>query len=37
VWLAAGLVAGVLAQILLGGLVVLFDLSPRLVMGHFLL
>ena len=37
VWLAAGLVVGVLAQILLGGLVVLFDLSPRLVMGHFLL
>ena len=37
VWLAAGLVAGVLAQIVLGGLVVLFDLSPRLVMGHFLL
>ena len=37
VWLAAGLVAGVLAQIVLGGLVVMFDLSPRLVMGHFLL
>ena len=37
VWLAAGLVAGVLAQIVLGGLVVLFHLSPRLVMGHFLL
>ncbi|MDP9419947.1 MAG: COX15/CtaA family protein, partial [Actinomycetota bacterium] len=37
VWLAAGLVAGVLAQIVLGGLVVLFELSPRLVMGHFLL
>ena len=36
VWLAAGLVAGVLAQIVLGGLVVLFELSPRLVMGHFL-
>ena len=36
VWLAAGLVAGVLGQILLGGLVVLFELSPRLVMGHFL-
>ncbi len=35
--LAAGLVAGVVAQIVLGGLVVLFDLSPRLVMGHFLL
>jgi cytochrome c oxidase assembly protein subunit 15 len=36
-WLAVGLVAGVLAQIVLGGLVVLFELSPRLVMGHFLL
>ena len=37
VWLAVGLVVGVLAQIVLGGLVVLFELSPRLVMGHFLL
>ncbi|HWH33805.1 MAG TPA: COX15/CtaA family protein [Acidimicrobiales bacterium] len=37
VWLAGGLVAGVLAQIVLGGLVVLFELSPRLVIGHFLL
>ena len=36
-WLSWGLVAGVLAQIVLGGLVVLFDLSPRLVMGHFIL
>ena len=36
-WLSWGLVAGVLAQIVLGGLVVLFDLSPRLVMGHFVL
>jgi cytochrome c oxidase assembly protein subunit 15 len=35
--LSWGLVAGVLAQIVLGGLVVLFDLSPRLVMGHFIL
>lgn len=35
--LSWGLVAGVLAQIVLGGLVVLFDLSPRLVMGHFVL
>ncbi|MBW8825379.1 MAG: heme A synthase [Acidobacteria bacterium] len=35
--LAWGLVVGVVAQILLGGLVVLFDLSPRLVMGHFAL
>jgi heme a synthase len=35
--LSWGLVAGVLAQIILGGLVVLLDLSPRLVMGHFIL
>jgi cytochrome c oxidase assembly protein subunit 15 len=34
-WLAVGLVFGVLAQIVLGGLVVLFDLYPPLVMGHF--
>ena len=32
-----GLVAGVLGQIVLGGLVVLFDLSPWLVLGHFIL
>lgn len=31
------LVAGVLGQILLGGLTVLFHLSPPFVMGHFLL
>jgi cytochrome c oxidase assembly protein subunit 15 len=35
--LSLGLVAGVLAQIVLGGIVVLFHLSPRLVMAHFLL
>ena len=35
--LSWGLVAGVVAQIVLGGMVVLFDLSPRLVMGHFIL
>ncbi|HEY2330572.1 MAG TPA: COX15/CtaA family protein [Acidimicrobiales bacterium] len=35
--LSLGLVAGVLAQIVLGGLVVLLDLSPKLVMAHFLL
>jgi heme a synthase len=35
--LSVGLVAGVIAQIILGGLVVLFDLYPPLVMGHFLL
>ena len=36
-WLSWGLVGGVVAQIVLGGMVVLFDLSPRLVMGHFVL
>lgn len=36
-WLAAGLVAGVLGQIVLGGLTVLFELRPPFVMGHFLL
>lgn len=36
-WLSAGLVAGVLAQIVLGGLTVLFHLTPTLVMAHFLL
>jgi cytochrome c oxidase assembly protein subunit 15 len=35
--LSLGLVGGVVAQIVLGGLVVLFDLSPKLVMLHFLL
>ena len=35
VWLSLGLVGGVLAQIVLGGLVVLFHLYPPLVMGHF--
>jgi cytochrome c oxidase assembly protein subunit 15 len=33
--LSVGLVAGVVGQIVLGGLVVLFHLSPPLVMGHF--
>jgi cytochrome c oxidase assembly protein subunit 15 len=32
-----GLVAGVLGQIVLGGMTVLFDLAPALVMSHFLL
>ena len=32
-----GLVAGVVGQIVLGGLTVLFDLAPPLVMAHFLL
>ncbi len=36
VWLSLGLVAGVIGQIVLGGLVVLFDLYPPLVMGHFI-
>jgi cytochrome c oxidase assembly protein subunit 15 len=37
VWLSLGLVAGVLAQIVLGGLTVIFELKPPFVMGHFLL
>ena len=37
VWLSLGLVGGVIGQIVLGGLTVLFDLAPPLVMGHFLL
>lgn len=36
-WLAGGLVAGFVAQIILGGLVVLFKLNPYLVGFHFLL
>lgn len=36
-WLSLGLVAGVIGQIVLGGLVVLFHLAPPLVMGHFVL
>lgn len=36
-WLSGGLVAGILAQIVLGGLVVLFKLNPYLVACHFLL
>lgn len=36
-WWSLGLVAGVLGQIVLGGLVVLFHLTPWLVIGHFLL
>lgn len=37
VWLSWGLVAGVVGQIVLGGLTVLFELKPPFVMGHFLL
>ena len=35
-WLALGLVGGVAAQVVLGGLVVWYHLSPWLVMAHFL-
>ncbi|MFP5318805.1 MAG: COX15/CtaA family protein [Acidimicrobiia bacterium] len=35
-WLSIGLVAGVIAQILLGGLTVLWELKPQIVMAHFL-
>ncbi len=35
--LSAGLVVGVMGQIVLGGITVLFHLWPPLVMGHFLL
>ena len=37
IWLSWGLVAGVGAQIVLGGVTVLVDLSPPFVMAHFLL
>ncbi|HSH60128.1 MAG TPA: COX15/CtaA family protein [Acidimicrobiales bacterium] len=37
VWLSMGLVGGVLGQIVLGGLTVLFELRPPFVMAHFLL
>lgn len=37
VWLSGGLVAGVLGQVVLGGLTVLFKLAPPLVMAHFVL
>jgi cytochrome c oxidase assembly protein subunit 15 len=36
VWLSSGLVAGIVGQIVLGGLVVLFHLNPYLVMAHLL-
>ncbi len=35
-WLSIGLVAGVLAQIVLGGITVLVDLNPVAVQGHML-
>jgi len=37
VWLSVGLVGGVVGQIVLGGLTVLFELRPGFVMAHFLL
>lgn len=37
VWLAWGLVAGVVGQVILGGIVVLTDLHPLANQGHFLL
>lgn len=37
VWLSLGLVGGVFAQAVLGGLTVLFELRPEFVMAHFLL
>ncbi len=37
VWLSLGLVAGVLGQIVLGGILVIFDLHPILVQGHMIL
>ena len=36
VWLSLGLVAGVFAQAVLGGLTVIFELKPGFVMAHFL-
>lgn len=36
-WWSLGLVAGVVGQIVLGGLTVLYHLSPPFVIGHFLL
>ena len=36
-WLSVGLVAGVIGQIVLGGITVLVDLNPVAVAGHMLL
>ena len=36
IWLSLGLVVGVFAQAVLGGLTVLFELQPPFVMAHFL-
>ena len=37
IWLSLGLVAGVIAQAVVGGLTVIFDLRPEFVMTHFIL
>ena len=37
IWWSLGLVAGVIGQIVLGGITVLFELAPPFVMGHFVL
>jgi len=37
VWWSLGLVGGLVGQIVLGGITVIFDLWPPLVMGHFVL
>jgi cytochrome c oxidase assembly protein subunit 15 len=37
IWLSLGLVAGVIAQAVVGGLTVIFDLRPEFVMTHFML
>jgi cytochrome c oxidase assembly protein subunit 15 len=37
IWLSVGLVGGVIAQAVVGGLTVLFDLRPEFVMTHFML
>lgn len=37
IWLSLGLVLGVIAQAVVGGLTVLFELRPEFVMAHFLL
>jgi cytochrome c oxidase assembly protein subunit 15 len=36
-WLSVGLVAGVVAQIVWGGVTVWSDLAPQMVMGHYLI
>ena len=37
IWLSVGLVGGVVAQAVVGGLTVLFELRPEFVMTHFIL